>query len=249
MRIVYVVPGAMSRSSHGVAEMKRREQLLQSWAFPGTNVSVIDVDNGVHSIESAYEELLSAPQTVETIQALERNGCDAAIIGCFGDPGLDAARELVTMPVIGPGESSLLLAAHLGHRVGVMSVFDSLAASHRHQAFRAGMLDKLGSVRGISIPVLDLMRDPEATFERLLAVGRRMIEDDGAETLIFGCMTMSFLGFGPRLSATLGVPVINAAQAALKAAESQVSIGLSHSKKSFPPPPKLQQPAQAARVN
>lgn len=245
MRIIYLIPGEMSRSPQGAAEMARREKLLQKWAFRETDVRVLDVDNGVHSIESAYEELLSAPKTIERIQLLEIEGCDAAIIGCFGDPGLEAARELVRMPVIGPGEASLLLAAQLSHRIGMLAVFDSLAASHRQQAFRAGVLDKLISVRGLGIPVLDLMREPEATFERIVAVGRAAVDEDGAETLVFGCMSMAFLDIAPRLSDTLGVPVVNAAQAALKAAETQVSIGLSHSKKSFPLPPKLQAPAAA----
>src|SRR4249919_2284962 len=103
MRITYVIPGEMSRGPLGVAEMVRREGMLQKWAFHDTVVKVVDVDNGIHSIESAYEELLSAPKAIERIQTLEAEGCDAAIIGCFGDPGLEAARELVSMPVIGPG--------------------------------------------------------------------------------------------------------------------------------------------------
>ena len=249
MRITYVIPGEMSRGPLGVAEMVRREGMLQKWAFHDTVVQVVDVDNGIHSIESAYEELLSAPKAIERIQALEGEGCDAAIIGCFGDPGLEAARELVSMPVIGPGEASLLLAAQLGHRIGILAVFDSLAASHRQQAFRAGVLDKLVSVRGIGIPVLELMREPEATFGQIVAVGREAVERDGAEALAFGCMSMSFLDIAPRLSQALGVPVINAAQAALKAAETQVSIGLSHSKKSFPLPPKLRASADLVRIN
>ena len=195
---------------------------------------------------SAYEELLAAPGAIDRIRDLEEKGLDAAIIGCFGDPGLEAARELVSMPVVGPGEASLLLGAQLGHRMTILSVFDSLAASHRHQAFRAGVLDKLASVRGLNIPVLELMRNPDATFAQIVETGRRAIEEDRAEVLIFGCMTMSFLGVAPKLSEALGVPVINAAQAALKAAESLVSIKLSHSKKAFPLPPKLQEAKVAA---
>jgi allantoin racemase len=246
MRICYVVPGAMSQGPMGVTEMRRREGLLQEWAFAGTTVTLVDVANGVKSIESAYEELLAAPGAIDRIRDLEEEGLDAAIIGCFGDPGLEAARELVSMPVVGPGEASLLLGAQLGHRMTILSVFDSLAASHRHQAFRAGVLDKLASVRGLNIPVLELMRNPDATFAQIVETGRRAIEEDRAEVLIFGCMTMSFLGVAPKLSEALGVPVINAAQAALKAAESLVSIKLSHSKKAFPLPPKLQEAKVAA---
>jgi allantoin racemase len=246
MRVSYVIPGAMSQGPLGVEEIRRRQVLLGEWAFSGTEVTVVDTPNGVTSIESAYEELLAAPGAIDRIRELEREGVDAAIIGCFGDPGLEAARELVSIPVIGPGEASLLLAAHLGHRITILSVFDSLAASHRQQAFRAGVLDKLASVRGLGIPVLELTRDQNATVARIVEVGRRAVEEDRAEVLICGCMTMSFLGVAPRLSQVLGVPVVNAAQAALKAAETLVSINLSHSKKAFPLPPKLQGATVAA---
>ncbi len=239
MRVVYLIPGALSKTSLGVAELRRREALLRAWAFPGTNVDVIDLPDGVASIESMYEELMAAPMAVERICELEGEGADAVIIGCAGDPGLEAAREMVSIPVIGPGEASLLLAAHLGHRVGMLTVFQSLAPSHRQQAFRAGVLDKYSGARGLEIPVLDLMRDRDATFERIAAVGRRAMQEDGADVLVLACMTMSFLDVAPRVSELLGIPVINAAQAALKAAEVQVSIRLSHSKIAFPRPPKM----------
>lgn len=238
MHIVYLVPAAMANGPMGAQEMRRRESLLQEWSFHGAKVTVSDVPGGVTSIESSYEELLAAAGSIDAIRRLEQEGADAVIIGCFGDPGLEPAREMVTMPLIGPGEASLLLAAQLGHRLSIVSVFDSLAATHRYQAYRAGVLDKLASVRGIEVPVLELMRNPDATFARIVDVGRRCIEEDGADTLVFGCMTMSFLGVAPKLSDALGVPVINAAQAALKAAETLVSLRLSHSKRAFATPPK-----------
>jgi allantoin racemase len=246
MKICYVIPGAMSQGPLGAEEIRRRASVMQGWAFPGTEVTATDVQNGISSIESVYEELCAAPAGVEKIRELEVQGIDAAIIGCFGDPGLEAAREMVSIPVIGPGEASLLLAAQLGHRIGIITVFDSMAASMRGQAFRAGVLEKLACVRGLEIPVLRLMTEPDKTFDRIVEVGREALRRDEADVLIFGCMTLSFLEVAPRLSAALGVPVINAAQAALKAAESLVSINLSHSKKAFPLPPKFQPAAVAA---
>ena len=83
----------MSKTSMGKTEMTRRENLLNRWAFEGTTVKVVDVPNGPASIESAYEEALCVPATVELIAQCEAEGYDACIIGCFGDPGLEAARE------------------------------------------------------------------------------------------------------------------------------------------------------------
>jgi allantoin racemase len=109
MRITYVVPGAMSRGPLGEAELERRRAALQKAAFAGTEVEIVDVPEGPVSIESAYEEYLATPPTLELIQRLEAQGMDGAIVGCFGDPGVDAARELVRMPVVGPGEAAMLL--------------------------------------------------------------------------------------------------------------------------------------------
>jgi len=250
MRIAYVVPGPMSKGPMGLKEMRRREALLNSWAFQGTSVSVIDVPTGPVSIESAYEEALCVPATIDLIMQCERDGFDATIIGCFGDPGLEAARELTKIPVVGPCESSLLLAAGLGHKFSVLTVFDSLIAGQELLTHKAGVAAKLASVRATGIPVLDLMKDPEFTKRRLIEVAEACVRQDRADAFLFGCMTMSFLDLADEVSAAVGAPAINAGKAALKHAEMLVSMGMSHSKTPYPYPAKMQagQPFEALRV-
>lgn len=250
MRIAYVVPGPMSKGPMGLKEMRRREALLNSWAFSGTTVSVVDVPNGPASIESAYEEALCVPATIDLIMKCEREGFDAAIIGCFGDPGLEAARELTTMPVVGPCESSLLLAAGLGHKFSILTIFDSMIAGQEMLAHKAGVRAKLASVRATGIPVLDLMKDPEFTRRRLIETAEICVKQDHADAFLFGCMTMSFLDLADEISAAVGAPAVNAGKAALKHAEMLVSMGLSHSKTAFPTPAKMRagQPFEAMRV-
>ncbi|MEM8729192.1 MAG: aspartate/glutamate racemase family protein [Pseudomonadota bacterium] len=239
MKIAYVVPGPMSKGPMGLAEMQRRERLMNGWAFAGTEVSVIDVPSGPVSIESAYEEMLAIPATLELIMQCEKDGFDAAIIGCFGDPGLEAARELVSMPVVGPCESAMLLAAGLGHKFGVLTIFDNLIAGQEILAVHAGVRAKLASVRATNIPVLELMNDPQVTKSRLIEVARACVDEDRADALLFGCMTMSFLDMGDEIGAEVGVPVVNAGRAAVKHAEMLVSMGLAHSKKAWPTPAKM----------
>lgn len=239
MRIAYVVPGPMSKGPMGAAEVKRRERLLNDWAFPGTEVRVLDVPTGPASIESAYEEMLAIPATLDLVMACERDGYDAAIIGCFGDPGLEAARELVSMPVVGPCESSMLLAASLGHKFSVLTIFDSLIAGQEFLAVKAGVREKLASVRATNIPVLELMRDPAATKRRLIEVAGACVREDRADAFLFGCMTMSFLDMAEEIAAEVGAPAVNAGKAALKQAETLVSMGLAHSKTAWPTPDKI----------
>ena len=240
MQIAYVVPGPMSKGPMGREEMERREHLMNGWAFDGTQISVIDVPSGPASIESAYEEMLAIPPTLDLIMQCEADGYDVAIIGCFGDPGIEAARELVSIPVVGPCESAMLLAAGLGHKFSVLTIFDSLIAGQELLAVQAGVRAKLASVRPTDIPVLELMKDPAATKARLVDVARACVEQDRADALLFGCMTMSFLDMGDEIGAEVGVPVVNAGRAAVKHAEMLVSMGLAHSKRAWPTPAKMQ---------
>jgi len=84
----------------------------------------------------------------------------------------------------------------------------------------------------------------------LIETAALCVRQDRADAFLFGCMTMSFLDLADEISAAVGAPAVNAGKAALKHAETLVSIGLSHSKKAFPTPAKMRagQPFEATRV-
>src|SRR3989441_6701980 len=239
MRILYILPGSLSRTELGAKEVDRRRGILQRLAAPGTDVEIVDVPEGPSSIESSYEEYLSVPGTLRHVQEASRQGYAGAIIGCFGDPGLDAARELVEMPVIGPAEASMLMACTLGHRFSVVTVLESVVPSLRHLAHRVGVTEKLASVRAVDIPVLELATNRERSISRMIELGRRAVAEDGADTLALGCMSMGFLEAHQAMAAEVGVPVVNPVYAALKMLEALVGAGLAHSKRAYPVPPKM----------
>lgn len=239
MRIVYLVPGPMGRTEAGRAEVQRRGNLLRQYAAPGTEVGIEDVAEGPASIESMYEEYLSIPAACRRALELQDEGWDAIILGCYGDPGLDALRELLTIPVIGPGEATALLAASLGHRFSIITITDSVIAATERQIRNVGVGEKLASVRVVGIPVLELHHDKERTIEATIAQGRRAIEQDRADALIVGCMSMGFLEIAEAAGAELGVPFLNPARVSLKFAEATVGAGLTHSKRAYMTPPKL----------
>lgn len=240
MRIVYVLPGPMGRTEEGQVEMGRRLRTLRSYAAPGTEVEISDVDEGPASIESMYEEYLSIPPTVEKMVELEKEGYDAAILGCYGDPGLDAVREVTErMVVVGPGEAGAMAAAMCGHRFSIVTVTRSIINALEHLMQKVGVAAKLASVRAIETPVLRLAEDREATVESMVSEGRKAIEEDRADTLVLGCMSMGFLDVAEEMSGSLGVPVVNPGKASLKMAEALVGAGLNHSKLAYMTPPKL----------
>ncbi len=236
MKIVYIVPGLMPD-----AECRRREAMLRSWAAPGTQVDVACVTEGPNSIESLYEEFLAVPATARLAVKKEQEGYDAAIIGCAGDPGVDAIRELTSrMPVIGPGAASFLAAAMLGHRFGVLTPEGDMWQSSLELAFKVGVKDKLAAAVSIRTPVLEMMADKQVTMERILQACKTAITEKAVDTMVIGCMTMAFLDVAKEIEAAIGIPVVNPANVSLKFAEAMVSCGLMHSKAAYPLPPKLQ---------
>ena len=238
MRLLYQIPGWMSRTEAGRREMARRREVLQAGAAPGTEIEVWDVEGGPASIESITEEALAVPGMLTRVQEAARVGVDAVIVGCYGDPGVDAARELIDLPVVGPGAASMLVAAALGHRFAILTVLDTVVHPLRRLARDVGLDGKLAAVRAVNVPVLDLARDREGSYARMLEAARLARDVDGADTLILGCMTMAFLGEDRRLAGATGLPVVNPGQAAVKFAELQVALGLRHSRQAYPQPPK-----------
>jgi allantoin racemase len=214
-----------------------RRAFLQSKAFPGTEIGNIERTDGPQTIESMYEEYLYIPIMLESVVQAEKEGYQAVITGCAGDPGLDAAREMVRIPVTGPGESGLVLAAMLGFRFSVITILESTVRSSYELARKVGVGDKLASVKSVDVPVLEVRKHQQSTYDALRRVAREAIERDRADVLTMGCASLSF--YAEWLQKEMQIPVVNCLVAALKMAELQVSMGLMYSPLSYPTPPKI----------
>ncbi len=209
---------------------------------PDTVLSHVELDHGPPSIESEYDEMLTAPETVARIVEAERDGMDAVIINCMGDPGMLAGREAVSIPVIGPCEATMHVAAMLGHTFSVITVLKHLRPLFENRASVYGLRDKLASVRAVEIPVLELETDRERLVRALTDEAVLAVEQDGAHVMLFGCTGM--LGTAEAVERQLaergydGVPVIDSMVWAIKQAEAIVDMGLRHSKRTWPVPPR-----------
>ncbi|GAH63897.1 unnamed protein product, partial [marine sediment metagenome] len=189
------------------------------------------------SIECIYDEVVAAPYVVNKVREVT-DKADAIIINCFGDPALDAAREITAVPIIGPGTSSMALAQLLGHNFSVVTVLSRLGPIVEEVAAKLGTT-KLVSVRAVDIPVLEL-EDRAKTVEKLTRESVKAIEDDGAHVIVLGCTGMQ--GLADQLKQELAkqgydIPVLDPAIIALKLAEILVDMKTSQSKLTYPPPP------------
>lgn len=200
--------------------------------------SQVNIAGGPVSIESAFDEMLCAPGVVaRAIEAAEQ-GAAAIIVDCFADPAVRAAREAVSIPVIGPGTASLHLAALFAHRIGIVTIMESVRAMIEDQARLAGLADRLACVRVVDMPVRDLDGDGETLLSRLIEASELAVLHDRADQIILGCT--GFLGVDAAVTAALHardirVSVISPLRAAALAAVSAIRMGFVHSPRTYVP--------------
>lgn len=228
MRILVINPNTSVAMTQAIAKE------LLAVKRPDTELDVVNPANGPEAIECAYDESRAVPEMLKLVQRAPGQGYDAVVIACFSDPGLDAARELVDIPVVGIQESSMYLAASLGAYFGVLTTLERRVPARRRYAESLGLGGKLVSTPVLNIPVAETVGSLERMRTTALAKAREAI-NDGAEVLIMGCAGLG--DWSREIQQELGIPVIDPNSAGLKLAESLVDLRLSHSKvRSFQPP-------------
>jgi len=218
-----------------------RPEDLAALEAPGYEISVSEIDSGPASLESEFDEMLAVPDTVAKIMAAERDGVDAVVIDCMGDPGLKAAREAVKIPVLGPCETSMHLAAMLGQRFSILTILNRLRPLYENSAKVYGVYEKLASVRSVETTVLDLDGNMDGTVRALIEQAIPAVEQDKADVIILGCTAMLRCAERVReglLSKGYDAPVIDPLLATVRIAGAVVEAGLSHSKLTYPAPPR-----------
>lgn len=223
MKVLVINPN----SSSSMSEHMRRE--LEKVREPSTVVTVVNPETTPLSIESAVEESQAIPATVALAEQGQRDGYAAIVIACFSDPGLDAAREAVSIPVVGIEESALHVAAMLGHRFTILTARRERVPAKLDHVARLGLQDRLASVRPLDMSVLEMDRDSARAKSRILEVGRVAVEQDHAEVLVLGCAGLA--GYGRELTTTLDVAIVDPTPVGLKMAELLAGLGLTHSKR------------------
>ncbi|MDF3837358.1 aspartate/glutamate racemase family protein [Cupriavidus basilensis] len=204
-------------------------QCARAVAAPATRISAVSPRMGPASIESHYDEALSVPGVLEEILAGERDGVDAYVIACFGDPGLHAARELARGPVLGIAEAAMHAASLIGSSFSVVTTLARTCNMAWHLAERYGMKRFCRNVHACDLSVLELER-PGSDARRIIAERCRLaLAQDRSECIVLGCAGMADLC--EEITDIIGAPVIDGVTAAVKMTEALVSIRLGTSKR------------------
>jgi len=222
MRILVVNPNTTASMTATIAGAARLA------ASAETEILAVTSAMGPASIEGYYDEALAVPGLLAAIGEGERGGADAAVIACFDDTGLDAARAMAQIPVLGLCEAALSLAAFVAQRFTVVTTLERSRVPVEGLVHRYGMAMRC-RVRAAEVPVLSLEDPSSGAAARLRDEISAALEHDRAEAIVLGCAGMAEMARA--LQAEYGIPVIDGVGAAVRQAEALVALGLSTSKR------------------
>jgi allantoin racemase len=222
MQVLIVNPNTTASMTEVIAAAARQA------AGPATDIRAVTSAMGPVSIEGFYDEAFAVPGLLAAIRAGERGGAQAAIIACFDDTGLDAARAMAGIPVLGICESALALAAMVAKRCTVVTTMERSRVPIEELVERYGMARR-AHVRAANISVLSLEDPNSGARDKLRSEITRAVAEDNAEAIVLGCAGMADLA--RTLQTEFGMPVIDGVGAAVKQAEALVALGLSTSKR------------------
>jgi allantoin racemase len=195
------------------------------------------VKAGPDLFDSHHDWLLGELAIFEAGLSAQEDGYDAVCIDTVSDSGMNALRSVLDIPVIGAGKASFLAALLLGTRFSILTQWDPWIGMYKKSLREYGLEQLCASIRSINAPP-DLQHlhqgKEDVLFPQLLEAGLRCVEEDGADVICLGSISMhQSYAF---LAANLPVPVINPGPLAYKQAETVLALGLTHSRKAYASP-------------
>lgn len=196
-----------------------------------------------------YLEMLNDVEIVNQLKEAEKDGSDAAIIGCYCDPGLREARGILNIPVVGLSEASMILAQTLGGRFACVTVWDSYVPIMEKNLRLYGWESRAIANRPVRYFDLEWPKlvaafkgDGDSLIKDFERVALSCVED-GADVIIAGCGYLA-----PALSlcgythiAETKVPVVDCVAAGVAMAEAMArlyrNMGVSPSRSATSPYP------------
>jgi allantoin racemase len=180
---------------------------------------------GTGSIESWFEVGLASTAILAILR--EYDSVDGVVIACFGDPGLYALREILSVPVVGIAEASFLTACMIGNKFGVILGGHSDIPAIENLLWMFGLEKRHAGSWAMDMEVLDMNVDYKKTLH-ILIEGSKSIIKNGAEVILLGCAGLS--PFQDELQERIGAPVINPVEAGCRQLRSIVEMGLNTSR-------------------
>ena len=167
----------------------------------------------------------------DAFREAERQGYDAVVPLGMLDLGVEGGRSAVDIPVVGPLQATLHVAAQVGEQFGVVCYHPSAISRHRAQCVALGMEQFIAGRRASGVYLQHIADNRDHMIDSFLRAARDLIDHDGADVIIPQGITQCPVQMDPAwLSEQLGVPVVEGIGAPIKMAGLLASLGLKQSR-------------------
>ena len=183
----------------------------------GPQIEVTRLETSPEGIED-QEDVESV--VLPLVRRLEQEPADGFVIACFSDPGLHLARDNIRKPIQGAAARAYSAALTLGTRIGIISIGELSLRRHARYLRELGHYDKMVGDRPINTGTAGLRNND--TLDRIIAVGKQLRDQDGADVLVLACAGMG--DYRATLQKEIGLPVVDPVQAAVSAAIGRVML-------------------------
>ena len=124
--------------------------------------------------------------------------------------------------MLGIAECGILTALTLGHRFGVISILARSVPRHLRYIAAMGVGQRLAGDLAIGLGVAELAAG-RGTLSRMIEIGRRLRDQNGADVLVMGCAGMA--RYRAELEEAVQIPVVEPTQAAVAMAIGRIRLG------------------------
>ena len=198
VKILFINPNS---SVEMTADIEREAKCYES---NDLEVDVVKCDDSPSAIEEPIDDLIGGLNAVKLLQE-KATEYDAAVIGCYGDPGLDAARSKVDIPVVGLFESCTYFGKLHGIRYSIITPGNWLDINGWEAMFRRyGEVDNIASVKCMNASV---ETTSSVSDEVIAGFVNEAVQVDGASTAVLACS--AFAGRASKISEMTGFNVID----------------------------------------
>ncbi|MSQ73860.1 MAG: hypothetical protein EXR27_21715 [Betaproteobacteria bacterium] len=221
------------------AERQRRMDVALGYSSAEVEVGIIGVPATpyLHGLTPAEMQLV-APPFIDAFRRAEAEGYDAVVPLGMLDLGVEGGRSAVDIPVIGPCQAALHIAAQLGDRIGLIGYHESLTPMMEDLVNRHRMSDWVVGWRSSGFDLPDMAANHDAVVENFVAAARSLIKENRADVIVPMGISQCPVHIKPAwLMKELGVPVVDGIGAPIRFAAMLKSLDLRHSRRRWPRSP------------
>ena len=214
--------------------------VARSAAPPDLQIDVTNITQGNTSIESRWDRMVNAPYVVELAIQAQNEGYNGIFVSDFDYCGVEEAREVVSIPVIGGFRPSVFSAMALAERFSIITVLESVVDMQREHIRSFGIAPNFASIIPVNLPVHELT-ERDKVIEKVFDCSIKAIDEDGADAILLGCTGFMHIAaaVADKLAAKYqcNIPVIDPNMAAVNYLYMLMRTGQTQSRLTYHVPP------------